>query len=98
MEYERALQRAADPQRLMEGEDPGTTLDEDARHWADVYAELIAFNQELLMAMGTVVGDGEVTIEHTGNVGLLEAHLERLRYRLAFWQGRLTEGAGTSAG
>ena len=96
--FDRAVRRAADPHRLMEGEDPDTTLPEDARHWADVYTELITFNQEILMAMRAAAGTGDLPAEDTDNAQLLEAHMERLRYRQAFWQGRLTEAAGTSAG
>ena len=82
----------------MEGEDPATTFGEDVRHWADVYTELIRFNQELLMAMRAAAGTGDLSAEHTDNARLLEAHMERLRYRQGFWQGRLTEAAETSAG
>lgn len=82
----------------MEGEDPGTTFGEDARHWAEVYTELMTFNQELLMAMRAVVGTGDLTAEQSHNARLLSAHMERLSYRQRFWRGRLTEAAGTSAG
>ena len=88
--FQRTLQWAADQDRLMEGEDPGTTLGEDARHWADVYTELMKFNQELLAAMrAAVLGTGDLTAEQTDNARLLEAHMERLRYRRDFWRGGL---------
>lgn len=96
--FQRALEWAADPHRLMEGEDPTTTFGEDARHWADVYTELVKFNQELLIAIRAVVGTGDLTGEHTDNARLLEAHMKRLRYRQRFWQERLTEAVETSAG
>ncbi|TMF58651.1 MAG: hypothetical protein E6I22_01500 [Chloroflexi bacterium] len=92
-----ALQSAADPQRLMDGEDPQTRLGDDARHWAAVYLQLIKFNEELIASMRAVLASDPSNIE-SDNAQLLEAHMQRLRYRLDFWLGRVTETAGTSAG
>jgi hypothetical protein len=81
----------------MDGEDPQTRLGDDARHWAAVYSQLIKFNEELIASMRAVLAS-DPTATESDNAELLEAHMERLRYRLAFWLGRVTETAETSAG
>ena len=38
---EEAADKAVDPDRLLEGEDPSTTYLDDATHWVTVYSELL---------------------------------------------------------
>ena len=48
----RAAQKSVDPDRLIEGEDPGTRYVEDAAHWITVYSELVLFKERLVDSAG----------------------------------------------
>ena len=92
-----AAEKAVDTDRLLDGEDPESTVLEDAEHWVAVYEELTSFKGDVL---GT-------TREHTEAMGrdataevlatdlpLLRAEAERLHRRLAFWRRRAEELRG----
>ena len=91
---EQGGRRAADPDRLLPGEDPGTTQSEDAVHWIAVYRELLSFKEQVLGVTRRYAADGppEVASELVASdLPLLEAEMRRLERRLAFWEQRLAE-------
>lgn len=92
---ERAAIEAADPDRLLPGEDPGSIHLEDARMWLDVYDELLAYKRRLLgvtedslETMGDPPARREV-VETDRRV--LDAEASRFEARLDYWRRRLTE-------
>ena len=89
-----AAEDAVDSERLLPGEDPQTSAADDAAHWHAVYTELVSFKDEILQATirraSSMVGSAREEVERT-DLPLLQAEAERLRRRLDFWRGRLTE-------
>ena len=83
---------AGDRDRLMAGERPESPFREDAVHWVRVYRDLVAFNCQVMDAI-TERLKSVASTDGTGSsdLDLLEAHLDRLRWRLAFWEGRIAE-------
>jgi hypothetical protein len=92
-EAEKAARDAADPDRLLPGEDPGSTHVDDARMWIDVYKELLAYKKRLL-------GVTEDSLDNMGDPParrevvetdrrILAAEASRLELRLDFWHRRL---------
>lgn len=83
--------RSSMPDRLLEGEDPGTSFARDARHWITVYREMIGFKEDLL-------GRVEERIPRLpqaaradvmeNDIMLIRNQLERYRRRLDFWFDR----------
>jgi hypothetical protein len=91
----RAVIQAVDKDALLEGEDPTSTLTEDAEHWISVYRELISYKESLLDTSAEQMDDLK-HVESMGEVSeidgvILAAELERFRRRLSFWQERLDE-------
>src|SRR2546430_16977692 len=82
---------AADRSRLMAGERPESPFREDALHWVRVYRDLVAFNCEVMDAILERLPSFPSADGSDPDGKLLEAHLERLRWRVHFWEGR---GAG----
>ena len=89
---EQAGRDAADPGRLLDGEDPSTPHADEARHWLNVYSELVTFKEQAMTtseanksAMRT--SDAREEVEKT-DMRVLEAERKRLRERLAFWERR----------
>jgi hypothetical protein len=92
---ERAGEEAADPDRLLPGEDPTSPYPDDADKWIEVYEELLGFKRRLL-------GVAEETLESmkdkparrevvdTDRI-VLEAEVRRFQRRLAFWKKRRLE-------
>jgi DNA-binding response OmpR family regulator len=85
------------PPRLIQGEDPETQHALDARHWLNIYAELVAFHEDLLQRFRA----GSAQLDAAGRERLkarelapLRAEIARLRGRLHFWQNRCLELAG----
>lgn len=81
--------------RLLDGEDPGTTYVEDAAHWVTVYSELLLFKERLvdaaqngLLQMTDALARTEAT---EVDLPVLLAERERLRKRLDFWKERQRE-------
>ena len=68
----------------MPGEDPGTRDPDDAEHWVAVYAELLAFDEQLV---GNLAGSAN---GHGADVQLLESRMVDLRSGLAYWRSRKT--------
>jgi hypothetical protein len=83
-----------DPDRLMDGEDPGTQQVEDAEHWLRVYQELYAFKQDLLDKLRTRVTEISITDardEALADERLLVLELARFERRADFWRRRVQE-------
>ena len=80
------------PDRLLEGEDPGTVFPQDARHWSAVYREMVGFQEELLSRVGTLLNNLPAAARQdaiNNDVAMLEDQLQRYRRRLEFWYARL---------
>jgi hypothetical protein len=91
---ERAANEAVDPDRLLEGENPSTTLLEDAVHWIRVYEDLLTFKRQMLESVGEVAPEmDEIAQEEVGKTDLtiLAAEAARLKRRLRFWRDRADE-------
>ena len=86
---------AADRSRLMAGERPESPFREDALHWVRVYRDLVAFNCEVMDAILERLPSFPSADGSDPDVKLLEAHLDRLRWRLHFWEGRVAGPGGT---
>jgi hypothetical protein len=88
---------AVERDRLLDREDPETRYLEDARHWADVYRELVSFKDEMLATTHERLvqspPDVRSELERTDLV-VLGAERERYRRRLDFWQRRQREMTG----
>jgi hypothetical protein len=88
---ERVAEKAIDPDRLLEGENPSTTHLEDAVHWIQVYEDLLAFKRRLLQSAGEVAPEmEEMAREEVGKTDLtiLVAEAARVERRLRFWRER----------
>jgi hypothetical protein len=97
-EHERLARAAVDESRLLDGEDPGSTVAEDALHWLAVYRELANFKQSLLQEMGDSLPAmrGVTAAEvHSIDMVIVRQQLERYKRRIRFWEGRVT---GLAAG
>lgn len=79
----------SDTAELLRGENPQTLYADDARHWLNIYAELVAFHEQLLRRMHT-----SQPPDKPNELAPLRADLDRLRQRLEFWRGRTTALAG----
>lgn len=82
--------------RMQPGEDPESTLPEDATHWAEVYHELIRFKGELLAEVdGKIEADPEPAVrdELMHDRGILRSELERLVLHHTFWSQRTPTGS-----
>jgi len=91
---EQGGRRAADPDRLLPGEDPDSTEPEDAIDWVAVYRELLSFKEQVLGVTRRYAADGrpEVASElESSDLPLLEAEMQRLERRLAFWGEKLSD-------
>ncbi len=86
-----------DPERLLDGEDESTVFPEDARHWVEVYTELVGFKQALIERLSDSSADLDTDHgqdEARGDRAILEMELARLQGRAGFWKKRLVELAG----
>ena len=88
-----ALEKVTDPDRLLEGEDPTTTLLDDVKHWLHVYKELLEFKQNVVGEAMTSADDlpEAAQPEADADLTILAAERERLERRYQFWQTRLGE-------
>jgi DNA-binding winged helix-turn-helix (wHTH) protein len=83
--------------KLLEGENPATTYNQDARHWIAVYRQMIAFKDQLLGRMRSRVnalppaGRQDVI---DNDVRVLELQLSRYQRRIDFWYARQWELEG----
>jgi hypothetical protein len=92
---ERAGEEAADPERLLPGEDPSTPYADDAEKWVDVYDELLGFKKRLLGVAEDALEQmrdkpARKEVVDTDRI-VLQAEVDRFRRRLAFWKERLLE-------
>lgn len=78
----------AQPDRLLEAEDPGTIYKQDARHWITVYRQMISFKDELLKWMraraDTLPEAGRRDVMQN-DVAVIEVQLTRYQRRIEFW-------------
>ena len=89
-DFETALARLSDRDRLLDREDPSTTEPEEAAHWLAVYQELLAFKEQVLAATesgvqalpATALSEAEIDLT------LLKSERKRLHERYLFWRGR----------
>lgn len=85
-------ERAADPDRLLDGEDPESVDPDDVAHWIAVYTELLQAKASMLAALNerlavTTEPDARHEIAAT-DVVVLERELQRFQRRLDFWRER----------
>jgi hypothetical protein len=94
-DYARALRRAGDPHRRLPGEFDTGHVD-DARHWSQVYAELVAFKADLVAMVEAKLRDasGDGRPELAQDLEILRAELGRLRARHEYWTHRVARLAG----
>ena len=80
-----------------ERDSEASPLVEDARHWRQVYAELLAFKRTLLRTaeVHKERAPDEVVEEVNNDQVLLRSELARLERRHRFWQQRARELDGT---
>lgn len=90
-----AADRGGDPGQGMVGEgNPGTGSLAQARHWSQVYREMLAMEEDLmeriqdLMTRQSPRTRQEVEIT---NVPVVTAQADRFRKRLGFWNARVFE-------
>jgi hypothetical protein len=85
------LKEAVDPEKLLEGEDPGSAHPEDAAHWYSVYRELRDFKLKLIEQTSAMTEemspDAQRVVEGT-DLPILRLELARLETRLKFWKAR----------
>jgi hypothetical protein len=94
LEHERLARAAVDDTRLMRGENPASTLREDALHWISVYGELAQFKQTLLDEMHDKLPamSGVTAAEvHNVDIVIIREQMERYQRRIAFWKQREKE-------
>jgi DNA-binding response OmpR family regulator len=93
----KVAQAAVDQDRLLEGEDPGTTHAEDARRWLVVYGELLAYKESVLeRTLETVdraAPEAATEIAQT-DLPIVSEERDRFRRRLDYWQERVRELGG----
>jgi hypothetical protein len=83
---------AADPDRLIEGEDSAATDRTTVEHWLLVYGQLLTTKSGLLadlrQGMKTMDPDARDEMVKTDEA-LLQSQVTRFRRRIAFWKSRL---------
>jgi DNA-binding response OmpR family regulator len=83
--------------KLLEGENPATTYNQDARHWIAVYRQMIAFKDRLLGRMRSRVDALPPAARQDvidNDVRVLELQLNRYQRRIDFWYARQWELEG----
>jgi DNA-binding response OmpR family regulator len=89
----------AQTDRLLEGENPSTTFQQDARHWIAVYRQMISFNDQLLARMRAQARTLPPAARQDvidNDVSILEVQLRRYQRRIEFWYARQWELEGLS--
>lgn len=89
----------AQPDRLLEGEDPRTIYKQDARHWIAVYRQMISFKDELLhrtRAEADRLPQAGRRDVMENDVAFIESQLSRYQRRIEFWFDRQWELEGLS--
>ena len=89
---------AAANKRLLDGEYPATVDLGDARHWHQVYSELVRFTEDALslsrQSQAALVSGAAAEVE--ADLELIARQRDRLRSRLEFWEQKLRELAPES--
>ncbi len=94
---ELAAQQGADPDRLLDGEDPDTLQVHDTDHWIGVYRDLLEFKHSLLARAHEMVPGMDVAARReVGQTDLIamDAEARKFQRRLEYWQARRAELAG----
>jgi hypothetical protein len=82
---------AAASERLLDGEYPATADLADARHWHQVYSELVRFTEDALslsrQSQAALVSGAAAEVE--ADLQLIARQRDRLRSRLEFWEQKL---------
>jgi hypothetical protein len=89
-----AAVEGADPDRLLDGEDPETLQVHDADHWIRVYQDLLAFKRQLLATANEIVPDmADAARDEVGKTDLMamDAEARKFQRRLHYWQQRRGE-------
>jgi hypothetical protein len=85
---------AADPDRLLEGEDSAATDVATAQHWLLVYGQMLETKSDLLVDlrrdMTAMDPDARDEMAKTDE-SLLDAQVDRFRRRIVFWESRLRQ-------
>ena len=90
-ELREAVDKIVDQDRLLDGEDPGTTNRTEAVHWLWVYAELLGFKRDVVdeaETKGSSLPPAALE-EVSTDMKLLEAERQRLERRYKFWRSRV---------
>jgi hypothetical protein len=78
-------------ERLLDGEYPATVDLADARHWHQVYSELVRFTEDALAlsrpSQAALVSGAAAELE--ADLQLIARQRDRLRSRLEFWEQKL---------
>jgi DNA-binding response OmpR family regulator len=85
--------------KLLEGENPSTTYNQDARHWIAVYRQMIAFKDQLLGRMRAQVEALPAAARQDvidNDVRVLQMQMNRYLRRIDFWYTRQWELEGLS--
>lgn len=92
-DVQEAVERMADPDRLLDGEDPDTTDPEEAERWVAAYAELLGFKKDVVDQAETSAAGlpDPAKPEAEADLTLLRSERERLHRRYRFWQRRTDE-------
>mgnify|MGYP001791797826 CR=1 FL=1 len=98
MRAEQVGTEGADPDRLLDGEDPETLQVHDADHWIRVYQDLLAFRRQLLATADEIIPDlADVARDAVGKTDLtaMDSEARKFQRRLNFWTERRAELAVT---
>lgn len=90
-------ERLADPGYRLNGESPATATIDQARHWADVYEQLVQFKRELLGLCQRYADTSEPEVARAireTDMIMLEVQVSRFRQKRDYWKIRATELSG----
>ena len=92
MDNDELRREAADPDRLLEGEDSASTDAATAEHWLLVYRQMLETKSGLLADlrrdMATMDPDARDEMAKTDE-SLLDSQVKRFGRRIVFWESRL---------
>ena len=90
-----AAVRGGDTEQGMEGErDPKTASLEQARYWSQVYAEILAMEEQVMERIRELMTHQSAEVRRDAeltNVPVIAAQVERFRRRLSYWTVRVAE-------
>ena len=91
---QQAAEEGADPDRLLEGEDPDTLQVHDADHWIRVYKDLLGFKLRLIEAAHEMVPEmADAARDEVGKTDIvaMDAESRKFQRRLDYWEQRRGE-------